>query len=725
MLALLFWGMLHSIAADYRKFSNYVKRVVVERGCSSARTRAVNRQSHLMTAFVKIDPAEADRVWKTFNCRPYAQKGDIYIVSIPLNQISSLSDHPAVRRIEASPTASLTMDTTTTVVNVTPAYTVTDRHAAFTGAGVVMGVMDVGFDLTHPNFCDASATQYRIGAFWDQLSQDTIGSSFPVGRDFTGYETVKAQQRSYDGLIQTHGTHTLGIAAGSGYDSPYRGVAYESDICLVSNAINSDIELIDSADYDKYTTATDALGFKYIFDYAERQGKPCVISFSEGYPPYFDEEDGLFATFLDSLSGPGRIIVVSAGNEGNMYTYIPKPQGKEMAGAFLNVKEKNASYRIKSDGPMCLHLYAYNEQGDLPTDALTICSDRPGIDSLLTDTLILGTDTCSVYVGRYASAFGNDSIYYLMMAADTALTVCPVALVVGGKNSNIEVFGSSTYAFKKNAIDPRWDTAEKGHNIFAPATFPAVICVGSTAHRLGFTNYEGQYKDYSTGFQKGLRSPYSSTGPTTNGLTKPDVMAPGNNIISSYSSFYLENNPEANDIQSDVGHFDFDGRTYAWNANTGTSMAAPVVAGIIALWLQANPHLTTQDVMALFSRTCRHPEEGLTYPNNEYGYGEIDAYRGLLDILGIDKIEGISLHQPSLLCISQNNGQLRLLFDQQPSSELQLKVYSVSGTLCYEGVIQPFASEVFVPLPSILRGLYVVQINSQNHEFSGSQIIRI
>ena len=68
-------------------------------------------------------------------------------------------------------------------------------------------------------------------------------------------------------------------------------------------------------------------------------------------------------------------------------------------------------------------------------------------------------------------------------------------------------------------------------------------------------------------------------------------------------------------------------------------MACPVVAGTIALWLQAVPTLTREDIIGVFSRTCRKPDETLTYPNNVYGHGEIDAYRGLLDILGIDKNE--------------------------------------------------------------------------------------
>lgn len=731
LLALLFFGMAQGLATDYRKLSCYVRQILTERECGTdfpVQSRGIHQQKHSerrLTAFVKIDASKADDVWRAYNCRSYAQKGDIAIVDIPFSQLSLLSEHPAVKRIEANPMASLTMDTTTKVVNVLPLYSATNEHPAFTGAGVVVGLMDVGFDLTHPNFYDASVSHYRIGAFWDHLSKDTVDSPFPVGRDFIGYEAVRAYERSYDGMIQTHGTHTLGIAAGSGYNSPYRGVAYESDICLVSNAITDDIELIDSVDYDKYTTAVDALGFKYIFDYADRQGMPCVASLSEGYPPYYDEEDSLYAAFLDSLSGPGHIIVVSAGNENIARTYMAKPKGMEIAGAFLNVDKNSASYRIRFDGQMRIHLFVYGEKKGVPAEELTISSDDPRLNTILSDTLVLGTDICTVYATRYASTLEADSILLLRMAADTTLAVRPIALVVEGWESSIEVMGSSSSALADHSVDSRWDASEYGHNIMAPSCFPAVICVGSTAHRLGFTNYEGCYQDYSFGNKKGLRSSYSSMGPTANGLMKPDVMAPGNNIISSYSSFYLENNPEANDIRSDVEHFDFNNRTYAWNANTGTSMAAPVVAGIIALWLQANPRLTAQDVMELFSRTCRHPEEELTYPNNEYGFGEIEAYRGLLDILGIDKIEGISLHQPSLLRITQKDRQLRLLFDKQPLSELRLRVYSVSGILCYEDIIQPLNSELFVSLPSVLKGLYVIQIDSKNKDYSGSQIIRL
>ena len=54
-------------------------------------------------------------------------------------------------------------------------------------------------------------------------------------------------------------------------------------------------------------------------------------------------------------------------------------------------------------------------------------------------------------------------------------------------------------------------------------------------------------------------------------------------------------------------------------------MSAPVVTGAIALWLQADPTLTTSDCMDIFAKTCTHYDSSLSYPNNLYGYGQIDV----------------------------------------------------------------------------------------------------
>ena len=724
ILAGLLAAVIGSKATDYRKLSAYVRGVASLQQEQQAQARAtdVKKRANTLTAFVRLDMARAEEVWSAYGCKPYAVAGDIAIAAIPLNSLGPLSEHPAVHRIEASPTGRVNMDTTAIVVGADRLYrnSANTHYLPLTGQGVVIGVMDIGFDLTHPNFLDSTATHCRIGAFWDQLDKDTIGSLLPVGREYTASDIPTTIQHSADGLIQTHGTHTLGIAAGSGYHSPYKGIAPDADICLVSNAVSDDIALIDSADIDKYTSATDALGFKYIFDYADSKGKPCVASFSEGYAPYLDKEDSLYAAFLDSITGKGHIIVASAGNECVTSTYMAKNEGQDAAGTFLNTGRNSAFYRVKNQGKdMQLAIYGYSS-GTVPTDTLLIKSQRFETDSILTDTLFIGSDTCTVTTDRYPSALTTDTVYNISFTANKALSALPpIAIVLEGRDNHTELYGSSGNGLgSRPDIDKRWNAAEATHNIHAPACFPAVICVGATAHRLGFTNYKGEYRDFSEGRTVGHRSPYSSVGPAMNGLPKPDVMAPGDNVIASYSSFYLENKPDASDINSDVEHFEYHGHTYAWNANTGTSMATPVVAGIIALWLQAKPDLSRKEIVDAFRHSCRQPDNTLSYPNNVYGYGEIDAFGGLLYLLGIDGIADVSHQQPQRIIYRQQGKQLYVGQDEKGT----ISIYDLKGHLHRRIEIKP---ETYIDLSTLPDGIYVVQTTTDNSATTGSALIRL
>ncbi|MBO7128279.1 MAG: S8 family peptidase [Prevotella sp.] len=709
--------MVYGQSTSHKKLSGYVRQAVAENR-SQLLTRSVDgaQSSRSITAFVRIEEKQADDILRKYGCRKYAQWEDIVIASIPLDNIEAFAIERAVSRIEANGRASALMDTTALVVNALPVYESSDTHPAYTGAGVVIGVEDIGFDLTHPNFYDASGRQYRIGAFWDQLSKDTIGSPLPVGRDYIGQSEILAYGQSTDAPTQTHGTHTSGTAAGSGYDTKYRGVAFESDICLVSNAVTDDIEYIDSADIYKYTSAMDALGMKYCFDYASLQGKPCVVSFSEGYSPYLDEEDSLFSAVLDRMTGPGRIIVTSAGNEGIERTYFEKSAIQREAGAFIRCFKEAAVYRFTSSEPLRLMLYYYQKGSNMPTDTLSFTTAEVVYDSIMTKELICADDSLSLSIYRYSSSFLDEDVYQILVKANRTLdSFPPLALVFEGEGL-IKVYGNSKMAFKSHETDSRWSAAQKGHNIFAPGCFPAVICVGATAHRMEIVNEKGEAKGTMDGRIQGLLGPFSSTGPTMSGLMKPDVVAPGVNVVSSYSHIFHSED----DI---VGWSEFQGERYPWAADTGTSMSTPVVAGIIALWLQAKPDLTPDEVRQILSCSCRQPDSSLAYPNNFYGYGEIDAYRGLLEVLGLSKVEGISLHQPQSVQVRPVDGGLRLVFDGVTQTSVTVSIYNLSGICIYSEKKKVNGTEITIDLPSVQKGVYAVQITTPDKQFQGSCLV--
>ncbi len=133
---------------------------------------------------------------------------------------------------------------------------------------------------------------------------------------------------------------------------------------------------------------------------------------------------------------------------------------------------------------------------------------------------------------------------------------------------------------------------------YAPANDPYVISVGGT--------------DENGNYGRGERASWSSTGQTQDGFAKPDVMAPGAHMVSvlAPSSAFLTLCPNCA-----IGG--------AYFKAGGTSMAAPVVAGAVALLLQARPNLTPDQVKTILTQTDM-PVHG------QAGAGTIDVERALI-----------------------------------------------------------------------------------------------
>lgn len=719
---------------EWRKMSAFVRNAAVkERTAMKASGQSYNRA---ITTFVCVSGDKGDEILADNGCTIYDHKDDIYIAVVPFNRLMELASRVEVRRIETSPSCRTAMDTTRTVVCATPVHEGTNLQQAYTGKGVILGIEDVGFDLTHPTFLNTEGTECRIRRFWDMVTTDTVGSTMPVGREYTSVEAIAEKQRSFDGLIQTHGTHTLGIAAGTGYGTAYRGMAYESDICAVSNAVDDDIDLIDPNDVYKYTVATDMLGFKYIFDYAESEEKPCVVSFSEGYSYGEDGDDSLCCEYVKKLVGPGRILVAAAGNESIYPSYVSKPVGVEQAGTTLYGAYKNSSFFAESDRPFSLRFVNYSDtNGDQVIDSkdeFVVQSDSCKTDENVTFNFLTVTgDTLFVIdILRYPSRFAaGDTVYSVTLNSKNELSSYKIAVAAEGVDAEVSLRSSYSILFlNKNIMGDSFQDAEKSHNILAPGAFRDVVTVGATIHRKGFINWQGVYVDGTqSGDNNGTLAYYSSVGPGIDGSIKPDITAPGSNVISAYSNFYFNENASEWDSAHCIGFTNYEGQAYPWVANLGTSMACPVVAGAIALWLEANPALSPDDIKDIFSRTARQPEESLEYPNNKYGYGEINVYKGLIYALGMSDIKELSAEPLYGVAVRmQTEGLMTLDFNTMPERQFCVSVYSVSGVKVFSCKVKPSGDACFsIKLPPMSSGVYAVQVTSPEKGCTGSTLIRI
>ena len=216
-----------------------------------------------------------------------------------------------------------------------------------------------------------------------------------------------------------------------------------------------------------------------------------------------------------------------------------------------------------------------------------------------------GADVINLSLGHT----GNGGLY---VYRDTFFHVMNAGVVVA-KSAGNEGNYQSLYPVPFNIAAPA-NCPPPWHNPDQPSTSigdeTAIICVGATNKNDSLASYSsigpvtwdgvpnnGDYHDY----------PLSEGG-----LIRPDVVAPGGEEDSEGNGEY--------DMICSISNTDNLG--YCWK--NGTSMAAPCVAGIIALMLEANPNLTPRKIDEILETTAVKLN-GQTKKNNEYGAGRVDA----------------------------------------------------------------------------------------------------
>jgi len=630
--------------------------------CHDAKTSQVSEKStppegEQGGGFLALVQSTSPEVLRQHGCRIYSHWGDIYAVAVPQRELAALSLRPEVTRIECGRPCEAQTDTSAIITRSDVLRYPTATRLAYTGRGVVVGVMDIGFDLTNPTFYSRDLSTYRVCSFWDMLDfegqqttdngqQTTVnGLELPVGMAYTTTESILSKACSSDSRLQYHGTHTASTAAGSGYDSPYIGMAPDADICLVSNAVSSDKELVPDSLWDFYGPVADLLGFEYIFRYADSVGKPCVINFSEGSHEDLWGEAQLYGTVLDSLVRPGRLICAAAGNQSLYGTYMRKPQGKQRAASILLHTGNTSYYMIRSKGDFSITFDVMESPTNtLSTYEMPLADILASEDSLLVDTITAGNFTFQLIFGCYPCCYDSSQLvtdFVITKIGKGRLSAIKMGLGVNGKDAEVEVYQGVGWLMNYPEYSDYQDS-QATHNVHFPGSDPNVICVGATSYRTGFLNCDGIWEKQDRG-SGGEVATYSSRGPTLTGRVKPDVMAPGTHVVAGFNSYYSEMNPDDYMADYDKARFTFRDRNYSWSVQSGTSMSCPTVVGIIAQWMEAIPTLSREQVIEAFAATCRHHDPLLSYPNNDYGYGEIDAEAGLNYLMDkYDKVTSVS-----------------------------------------------------------------------------------
>ncbi|MGM9869782.1 MAG: S8 family serine peptidase [Sodaliphilus sp.] len=473
-----------------------------------------------------------------------------------------------------------------------------DLFSKFDGTGVIVGMIDTGFDVNHINFKSPDGKS-RISAVY--FPSDTTGMEPVVGADTlpgSAYYADQIQSLTSD-CTALHGTHTMGTAAGSYVGNPYTGVATCAELVVCGMPEN------------ELTDVNIANSLKFIFHYAALAQKPCVVNMS--LSSYAEAHDGssYLCKVFEQLSGNGKIIVVSAGNDGNKDVCLHKQ---------LSTTADTLSTFLSNQ------YYGYNLSGHL-----SMWSDSEEPFSMRAQVVDRTTGEV-LYVSPWLSALPGDSVFAVSSQTDATFSqfydgewLFASAVEPNGKfhsdfvvdakykNANhamrlqytaanpvsLRGWGSSNMRFITYSF-PNHTSGDASMSISDLCTSDSVISVGAYCARTIPAVISGVNADVVKGAKLHQIAPFSAYGADMRGVQHPDVVAPGMAVVSSYSRFN-QSLAVSNNWLTTLEQVD--GITYPYGINGGTSMSAPVVTGAIALALQANPHLSIADLKALLRLT--------------------------------------------------------------------------------------------------------------------------
>ncbi|MBP3964963.1 S8 family serine peptidase [Paenibacillus lignilyticus] len=463
-----------------------------------------------------------------------------------------------------------------------------DLHAqGIKGKGIKVGVLDTGIDYNHPDLThaykgyraqegvDPKTIDPSAIKGWDAIDNDAD----PMETTYKDWQTSGQPEDQGNGTYYTsHGTHVSGTIAGraenSATDAPALGVAPEADLYgyRVLGPYGSGTESQIMAGIDK----------------AVQDGMD-VINLSLGVmvnDPLMAE-----AVSINNATLLGVVCAVAAGNAGPDEKTVTSP-GTSPLGITVGASDfaialktmtgsvSDAANSISLDE---MHVIAYNYSS---LESL-LNTEQPFeiVDVGLADTADFeGKDL----TGKVA--FIQRGTLSLQTKVENAAKAGAIAAIM---SNNVD--GDIPFVGDGSGLIPTFGTTQ--------AVGEALKAMG--APKVSFSSIG------STVTEGGHLANFSGRGPVNGSYDiKPDVVGPGVNVYSTYPE-YIHSKEEGIDY------------SHAYARISGTSMATPHVAGIIALILQQHPEYTPFDVRAALMNTA--DDLNGDYSVYQVGAGEVDV----------------------------------------------------------------------------------------------------
>ena len=479
------------------------------------------------------------------------------LVSVTSAALEELENDPSVKRLQPSRRLHPVLNESRTAVNIGDSWSITDGDfTGYSGRGVILGTVDTGIDPQHYDFFDADSNGSRI----------LMINDYDTDRLWTNAEIAAGNCTSRD--TQGHGTHVASIMAGNGNSANgrlYAGIAPGSDLIVVkSNTL--------------YTGAI-VEGVDFVFSQASSLQRPAVVNLSLESRQGPHDGTSLFEQMLSELTGPGRLLTVAVGNAGDMFIH--------------NYQELSAGW----EGD--IRFTTGGEGADYTlVDIWIDCSTVPELTAIAPDG------------GEYPVQVGNATPRDLgaMGVLQFARTATPdpgnhkynaTFYLDGSPNGltwriHFQNNGDSRISFDAWSYNGEFSGGGCTLNgsVSTPATADSAIAVGAYVSRISWPSLLGQ-RQYADPPTVGTVAPFSNRGPGINGALIPTLVAPGMGVMAALSAAVDISGKEA--LIAPGGNYIL---------MQGTSMAAPQVAGALALALQRNPQLGCSEALELLRETA-------------------------------------------------------------------------------------------------------------------------
>ncbi|MGH9334296.1 MAG: S8 family serine peptidase, partial [Vicinamibacteria bacterium] len=408
-----------------------------------------------------------------------------------------------------------------------------------------------------------------------------------------------------------HGTHVAGIAAGNGGGSPngsLRGVAPAADLAVVKSTLE---------------TADILSAIAHIFELAAKRNQPAVVNCSFGGHVGGHDGSSLIERTIDDLSGPGKIVVVSAGNEGSdpihAHTVVRgdgTTPGSWEARFSLNARTFQGESGLVELGILFLQVWQQREDGlrvRLRSSGGNLL-DPPAEGSKEHDF-----GSFLVEASRQTHPYSGDTLVtFEIITLPQPQWLNNWTLVVEEESAGSARVGS-VHAWIRDGAEGRFTTgATLEYLIGMPATAYSAVTVASYITRKEWTSRDPQNPTVRMeALVPDALSSFSSRGPTRDGDTKPEVAAPGEWLLAPLSKDALLSELPLFTRVAEIEYASL----------RGTSMSAPYVTGALALLLEKRGSIDWAEAKRRLIKATRQDTHTGVCWNPSWGYGKLDVER--------------------------------------------------------------------------------------------------